>query len=195
MAFVTSLARLIRNPPDAPSSPGSQRSRTLAASVPKFPGSRREADSVAVPPAASASRYPAAHLVVAVIMPRKQAGKRRGRVGKPETARALLRDLISALGVTGAYTMTESDGLTGSTVQCAFENDFDAARFADAVRARRTGRHGGWESQSAFFLDEAASAAIRAVTENHRKLGKIDRSAKAPAGLNRRRRPAERHSP
>jgi hypothetical protein len=100
-----------------------------------------------------------AHLVVAM----RPVGQ---RVGQPSVD--FLCDFIEALGIEGPYAVTESEGRAGSRVQCAFGDEPDAERFADALVARWTPPD-GWASRSVFDLDLSAVRAIEAALAGTRR--------------------------
>jgi hypothetical protein len=45
----------------------------------------------------------------------------------------------------------------------AFERDIDAQKFADAVKARKTAREGGWAGQWAFIFNAEMEATIKSL--------------------------------
>ena len=89
------------------------------------------------------------HVVVALVLPEGRP-KDKARV---ESLRLTLESLIEKLVPSAAYaTKIVRQGGTAE-IYCVFEKESDAQRVADAVRARRTGRHPGWASQWSFVLD------------------------------------------
>ena len=96
-----------------------------------------------------------AHLVVASL-PGTPSSAQGWNVQRPVE---LLDELIVALGTTGDYAVTLIDDTEGSSVQCAFEDEYEAARLADTVLATQTPTD-GWASRRIFELTEAVITAI-----------------------------------
>lgn len=122
---------------------------------------------------AKASPRGGAHLVVAVIVPRRATAKGPPRPRRPGADRKLMREMIDALNPIGHFAVVDSQDVMTATVQCAFMEEWDAIRLAQLVRGRRTGRYGGWESHTAFFLDENTRKIIRAALRAERNMSGV----------------------
>ena len=96
------------------------------------------------------SDHPRAHLVAASI----EAAE---LVGSPDlkTAKTILERLVKTLGPTGDYATSIVRETGQPEVHLAFENESDALKLADSVRAATTDRYHGWATQRAFALDAA----------------------------------------
>jgi hypothetical protein len=95
-------------------------------------------------------RYPASHLVV-------------GYVGLGDDVMwptRLIRRLLETQRSQHFYAVMTTLEPKGPIVRCAFEDRFDADRFADACSARYMSHHPGWESQRWFVLDAETTSAI-----------------------------------
>jgi len=99
--------------------------------------------------------HPRAHLVAASI-------KAAELVGSPDlkTAKTILERLIKTLGPTGDYATSIVRETGQPEVHLAFENEPDARKLADSVKAARADRYQGWASQCAFALDAASVDAL-----------------------------------
>ena len=101
------------------------------------------------------SDHPRAHLVAASIAAAEM-------VGSPDlkSAKAVLERLVKTLAPTGDYATSIVRETGEPEVHLAFENEPDARKLADSVRAAMTDRYPGWASQRAFELDAAAVDAL-----------------------------------
>ena len=92
------------------------------------------------------------HVVVALVLPKGRPVAHRARA---ESLRATLESLIEKLAPAGVYATTTvpQDGIP--EIYCVFEEQADAQRFAEAVRARPRRRDPGWAGQWWFVLDDA----------------------------------------
>jgi hypothetical protein len=101
------------------------------------------------------SDHPRAHLVAASIAAAEM-------VGSPDlkSAKAVLERLVKTLAPTGDYATSIVRETGEPEVHLAFENEPDARKLADSVRAAMTDRYQGWASQRAFELDAAAVDAL-----------------------------------
>ncbi len=99
--------------------------------------------------------HPRAHLVAASI----EAAE---LVGSPDlkTAKTILERLVKTLGPTGDYATAIVRETGEPEVHLAFENEPDARKLANSVKAVRTDRYHGWASQRAFALDAASVDAL-----------------------------------
>jgi hypothetical protein len=104
-----------------------------------------------------------AHLVVALLPAKSLPVQQRNAQGPVE----LLDELIIALGIIGDYAVTLSLDSGGASVQCAFEDEYQAARLADAVLATETPAD-GWASRRIFELTEAVVEAIETTLREQR---------------------------
>jgi hypothetical protein len=105
-----------------------------------------------------------AHLIVAML--RAAPSPASQPPGRPPVD--LLCDFIEALGISGLYALTESEGRAGPMIQCAFGDEPDAERFADALLARWTPPD-GWASRGVFDLDQSAARMIEATLAGSRR--------------------------
>jgi hypothetical protein len=99
--------------------------------------------------------HPRAHLVAASI----EAAE---LVGSPDlkAAKTILERLVKTLGPTGDYATSIVRETGEPEVHLAFENEPDARKLADSVKAVRTDRYHGWASQRAFALGAASVDAL-----------------------------------
>jgi len=99
--------------------------------------------------------HPQAHLVAASIAAAE-------RIGSPDlkTAKAVLERLVKTLVPGGDYATSIVRETGQPEVHLAFENELDALKLADSVKADMTSRYHGWASQRAFALDAAAVDAL-----------------------------------
>jgi hypothetical protein len=104
-----------------------------------------------------------AHLVVALLPVTPSPAQGRNVQGLVE----LLDELIGVLGTTRDYAVTLIDDPEGSSVQCAFEDEYEAARLADTVLATQTPSD-GWASRRIFELTEDVVAAIESALADKR---------------------------
>ena len=96
--------------------------------------------------------HPDGYVVVASVLCNGRLMIDKARV---ESLRALVESLIEKLVPAGVYATTTvpQDGIP--EIYCVFEEQADAQRFAEAVRARPRRRDPGWASQWWFVLDDA----------------------------------------
>ena len=101
------------------------------------------------------SDHPRAHLVAASIAAAEM-------VGSPDlkSAKAVLERLVKTLAPGGDYATSIVREGGQPEVHLAFENEPDARKLADSVRAAMTDRYPGWASQRAYELDAAAVDAL-----------------------------------
>jgi hypothetical protein len=79
--------------------------------------------------------------------------------GRVRTRFALLSSLVAAMDLKGSYALNPEE----ERIRVAFERDIDAQKFADAVKARKTAREGGWAGQWAFIFNAEMEATIKSL--------------------------------
>ncbi|MDQ1453759.1 MAG: hypothetical protein QOK38_3625 [Acidobacteriaceae bacterium] len=102
------------------------------------------------------NRNPAAHLVIGDVVAE-------GGAVTPQELDCLNRLLVQMIGrlsPTGAFAVVPKDGRP--EIHCAFEEETDADRLAQAVNATAISGHGGWPTQRFFLLDGPTRRAIQA---------------------------------
>jgi hypothetical protein len=99
--------------------------------------------------------HPRAHLVAGSIAAADL-------VGSPDLkiAKTVLERLVKTLAPSGDYATSIVRETGEPEVHLAFENELDARKLADSVRAAVTERYHGWASQRAFELDAAGVDAL-----------------------------------